>query len=334
MRRLLCAGRLAGAIFLCLQLVACSYNVQSTRLRDTPPADLPSSLELADTPFFPQKRYQCGPAALATVLGAVGVEVTPDGLTDKVYLPGREGSVPIEMVAAGRSYGMLVYPLKGSMEALFREVAAGHPVLVLQNLGFSWFPRWHYAVVIGYDLEEGMILLRSGVTRRYRIAMGVFETTWRRSRYWARVLLPAGEIPETATPLVYARAALALEQSQHDAAAESSYRAATIHWPDSGVNWLALGNLTFRQGRYAEAERAFRGSVGAEPGNADGWNNLAYALMARECRTRALEAARCAVDLAPGNTRYRDSLSEIEARASAGGECAPLDCPRRSGITR
>ena len=31
-------------------------------------------------PFFPQKRYQCGPAALATALGASGRSVTPDAL--------------------------------------------------------------------------------------------------------------------------------------------------------------------------------------------------------------------------------------------------------------
>ena len=49
------------------------------------------AVELAQTPFFPQDRYQCGPAALATVLGAAGVHVTPEelvpeGLTFDVVL--------------------------------------------------------------------------------------------------------------------------------------------------------------------------------------------------------------------------------------------------------
>jgi hypothetical protein len=34
-----------------------------------------------------------------------------------------------------------------------REVAAGNPVLVLQNLSFAWAPVWHYAVVMGYDAD-------------------------------------------------------------------------------------------------------------------------------------------------------------------------------------
>ncbi|MEO7385334.1 MAG: hypothetical protein ABIX37_00195, partial [Gammaproteobacteria bacterium] len=48
--------------------------------------------ELTGVPFFPQTIHQCGPAALATVLGASGVIATPDELAPLVYLPGRRGS--------------------------------------------------------------------------------------------------------------------------------------------------------------------------------------------------------------------------------------------------
>ena len=44
----------------------------------------PPGVELQDVPFFPQDEYQCGPAALATVLVNSGVTVVPDELTDKV----------------------------------------------------------------------------------------------------------------------------------------------------------------------------------------------------------------------------------------------------------
>jgi len=327
MRRKISAGRLVGALFLSLQLAACSYNVQTSRLEDAPPADIPPAHELTETPFFPQKRYQCGPAALATVLVAEGVEARPDALVDKVYLPEREGSVPIEMDAAGRSFDMLVYPLDADLKAVFTEVAAGHPVIVLQNLGLSWYPRWHYAVVVGYDLGEGQVILRSGVTKRYREAMAVFETTWRRSHYWARVVLPAGAMPATATPLKYARASLALEQSGHKGAALGSYRAATRYWPDSPINWMALGNLAYDMGRYREAEQAFRGAVAASPSSADGWNNLAYALNARGCQQQANEAVECAVSLMPDNAAYRDSQSELRASPQRGGRCEVVTCP-------
>ena len=321
------AGRLAGIVLLFLQLTACSHTLQTTRLQQSPPAALPSSHELAATPFFPQRRYQCGPAALATVLGAQGVRVHPDGLVDKVYLPARQGSVPLEMEAAARSYGMLVYPLEPRLEALLAEVAAGYPVLVLQNLRFSWWPRWHYAVVVGYDLERSQVVLRSGETRRYRVAMGVFEKTWRRAEHWARVILPPEGMPASAKPLTYLRAALALEQSRQVDAALSSYRTASRQWPESALAWLAHGNLAYRLGDYASAESSFRDGVAHLPQQADLWNNLGYALAGQGCAEEALAAVRCALVLQPDSTAYGESLDELKGAGGQHGRCEPVTCP-------
>ncbi len=89
-------------------------------------------------------------------------------MKDEVFIPGREGSLQLEMVAAARRHGMLVYPLQGGLESVLEEVAAGNPVLVLQNQAFSWWPRWHFAVVVGFDRERRELVLRSGITRRCR----------------------------------------------------------------------------------------------------------------------------------------------------------------------
>ncbi|MFO7594189.1 MAG: PA2778 family cysteine peptidase [Pseudomonadota bacterium] len=325
------AGRLTGVCLFALQLAACSHNVQSLRLQESAPAGLPPTRELGTTPFFPQERYQCGPAALATVLVANDIRTHPDELIDKVYLPARQGSVPLEMEAAARSYGMLVYPPAPQLEAVVQEIAAGHPVLVLQNLGLSWWPRWHYAVAMGYDLTQGEIVLRSGTTRRYTMPMGVFEATWRRGGFWARVIVPAGTFPATAAPLPYNRAALALEQSGRETAALQSFHAATERWPDSAVGWLARGNLVYRLERYEEAEQSFRNGLGAEPANADLWNNLGYALAGRGCTAQAETAVRCAIALRPQVDNYQESLIELQGRDTikSGGACAPVTCPSR-----
>ena len=39
-------------------------------------------------PFFAQTEFQCGPAALATILAAAGASVTPEALADAVYIAG------------------------------------------------------------------------------------------------------------------------------------------------------------------------------------------------------------------------------------------------------
>jgi tetratricopeptide (TPR) repeat protein len=253
--------------------------------------------------------------------------VVPQNLVDKVYLPEREGSVPLEMEAAARGYGMLVYPLGQELESVLGEIAAGNPVLVLQNLGFDWLPRWHYAVAMGYDLNEGMIVLRSGVTRRYVVSMRVFETTWRRAGYWARVVVPPDTLPASAEALGYVKAAVALEQSAQEAAALSGYRVATGQWPDSALAWLARGNLAYRLGMDAEAEASFRQGVQAAPGDAALWNNLGYALARQQCGAQALAAVRCAVAMAPENMEYRDSLEELMGQGPGAGACEAVVCP-------
>ena len=124
-------GRLLGSCLL-LSLTGCAAVPQTLQL-SREPGDLPRQVLLDDVAFYPQVKYQCGPAALATMLDYRDVDVTPDNLIEKVYIPERNGSLQIEMVATARSYGKLTYPLEKQLQALLSELAAGNPVLVFQN---------------------------------------------------------------------------------------------------------------------------------------------------------------------------------------------------------
>jgi tetratricopeptide (TPR) repeat protein len=267
-------------------------------------------------------------AALATVLGAQGVRVPPEQLVESVYVPALRGSLSVELAAAARGYGMLAYPLQPSLQDLLTEVAAGNPVLILQNLGLDWLPRWHFAVVIGYDLGEHEIILRSGTTRRWRTTFATFERTWSRGERWALVVLPAGELPATAATLPYLQAAHDLETAHQPDAAARAYSAAARRWPDEAAVWLALGNKRYASGDYRQAEEAFRTATRLAPGDARGWNNLAYALLKIACPVQAGAAADCARRLSPDETNYRDTVAEIRALAGQADapDCRPVDC--------
>ena len=320
--------RLAGVFLICTWLAGCATPPQTRQLLATSPAELPVSAELATTPFFPQQRYQCGPAALATVLGAHGYAVTPEQLVDAVYVPALQGSLPEEIAATARRYGMLAYPLQPSLAALLSEIAHGNPVLVFQNLGIGWLPKWHFAVVIGYDLPGGEIMLRSGTTQRWRTTLGTFERTWSRSGYWALVILPGGDIPSTARSDRYLQAALDLEATGQADAAGSAYQAATRRWPQQPGAWLAYGNSRYQAQDYSGSETAFREAASLAPGDPQGWNNLAYALLHNGCPQLAQQAAACAATLAPQEQNYRDTITEINelARGADLPGCAPIDC--------
>lgn len=193
----------------------CSAAARSRRGCRRKAAALPARVELRDVPFFPQEAYQCGPAALATMLGQRGLALTPGQLKDEVFIPGREGSLQLEMVAAARRHGMLVYPLQGGLESVLEEVAAGNPVLVLQNQAFSWWPRWHFAVVVGFDRERRELVLRSGITRRWVTDFTSFESTWKRSGRWAVLTLPGDRLPATAAAVPWLKAASDSEETGH-----------------------------------------------------------------------------------------------------------------------
>ena len=138
--------------------------------------NVPSRFELVTVPFYPQAAYQCGPATLAMALTWNGLAITPEALKDQVYTPSRKGSLQMAMIAAARRHGRIAYEIHG-LDSIFPEIAAGHPVIVLQNLGLSWFPVWHYALVVGYDFSKDVVVLRSGVTARKVTPFPTFQKT-------------------------------------------------------------------------------------------------------------------------------------------------------------
>ncbi|HET9024208.1 MAG TPA: PA2778 family cysteine peptidase, partial [Burkholderiaceae bacterium] len=177
--------------------------------------------ELTQVPFFPQQEYQCGPAALAMALAADGAAVTADALVPQVYLPAREGSLQAEMLATARRHGRLAVVLPPRLDAVLAEVSAGRPVVVLQNLSLPIAPRWHYAVVVGFDLAQGNLVLRSGSTFRQVLPLAVFERTWARSGHWAMVAGAPGALPASPDDASLLAASAALERVDPRAAASA-----------------------------------------------------------------------------------------------------------------
>ena len=307
-------------------LVALTLAGCATRgplLADLPAAGAAPAVELEQTPFFPQSQYQCGPAALATVLAAAGAEVTADGLVAEVYLPGRRGSLQPELVAAVRQRGLVPYELPQSTDALLATVAGGRPVLVLQKLGAGPWPGWHYAVVIGYDARRDRVLLRSGTERRLDDRARHFLATWDRAERWAMAVLPPGELPPQPDLARYMTAAAGLEAVGQAAAARPAYEAAARRWPEASLPRLALANLAYAHGDLAAAERGYREAADRDPGDAAARNNRAEVLRQLGCVARAAREIEAARALAAGGPL----AGEVEATAAKIAAQAAVDAP-------
>ncbi|HEX7037989.1 MAG TPA: PA2778 family cysteine peptidase [Pseudomonadales bacterium] len=251
------------------------------------------SIELTETPFFPQEAYQCGPAALATVLAHSGVPVTADELTAALYIPERHGSLQVELMAAARRHGRLAVELDGDLAMLIQQLEHGRPVLVLQNLAVSFYPVWHYAVVVGYEPARDRFVLRSGTERRELTGRGRFAATWRRADHWALVVLAPQDDPAGLPRSAYLRAAADLENTGAHGAALEAFRSAVRAWPDEPLARLGVANNLYYLGRREAAVDAYRELLERHPTHPVAVHNLVMLLveLERPCEARQLLAA-------------------------------------------
>jgi hypothetical protein len=296
-------------VFTCALIAGCAGKAPLPTLATVP--------ELTDVPFFAQTEYQCGPAALATILNSAGVAVTPAELIDAVYVEGLKGSLQPELTAATRRYGLLPLPVAPDAQSLFAEVADGRPALVMQNLGVRKVPVWHYAVVVGFDADAGEVILRSGTEQRRLEPLRRFLKSWELADNWAFIATEPATIPATAQPAVYMRALVGAEPQFSDSTLARAYDGALARWPDDSFVLFLAAIREHTAGKQANATRLYREVLAHEPYHAAARNNLANALLEQGCRTEALQEARAALAREPADGEFHaaivDTVREIEA---------------------
>ena len=284
--------------------------------------------ELTAVPFFPQTDYQCGPAALATVLAHAGAPVDAEGLVREVYVEGLRGSLQPELLGATRRHGFIPYVIAPEPSALMAELAARRPVLVLQNQGVERVPVWHYAVVVG--IEDDNVVLRSGTEERRIERASRFLRSWQRGMNWAFVAIEPGALPTTATTGAYVRALAGTEPLLAPQAARRGYEAALERWPDDELVLFAAAGQRLASGDAAQATALYRRLLAANPEHTAARNNLANALAARGCYAEALAEARTALAGSDATNELtsaiRDTVAEVE-RALADNRAAVPSCP-------
>ncbi len=307
-RKLLAFGLLA------IGLAACARPETPVISRDT--GDLAASVLLTAVPFHPQaERDDCGPAALAMMLGWSGIDTDPRALAPAVYTPGREGTLQSDIIQASRRRGRLALPVT-TLEDLVTELDAGNPVLVLQNLGLANWPLWHYAVAMGYDLEEATLFLHSGREARHAMSFQAFKASWQSSKRWALTITRPDRLPPTLDQTDGLEAANGLEQAGRDEAAAMTYGALLDRWPDSLPALMGFGNTRYAAGDVGTARKTFRHAVTLHPNAAEAWNNLAVSLADEGQYEEALQAAKEAVRLGgPNKAAAQRTLAELEIGA-------------------
>lgn len=214
---------------------------------------LPNRAAVTGVMFQPHVDQEGAPGALAMALQWSGRKVDPVSLVPALLKDGRQDSI----LATATRHGRIAYPIH-DMRSMLAELAAGNPVLALQEPSNGPVPVWRYALVVGYDLERQILELHSGVIRNLKLSMPVFEENWGRAGNWAVVILPPERMPATASEADYLKAAQSLVDKETAWEAVVAHDSALVAWPRSASALLGLGRSLRALGDENGADSAFR----------------------------------------------------------------------------
>lgn len=213
-----------------------------------------------------------------------------------VFTPNKEGSFQSDMVSAVRREKLLPLRIK-DFGSLLMELDSGNPVLILQNLGLNWIPRWHYAVVIGYDLNKSQMILHSGTKAYSRMSVFTFQKTWDRSDNWGLLIVKPGTVPKSVSELDLVSEIAHLEEQKFYEEARVGYESVLVKFPKSLGALLGLGNVYFARKNFTLSASYLKHATIHHPDSAEAWHNLAIAWESSGNLVRAKEAARKAVSV-------------------------------------
>ena len=269
--------RLLFSWFFIFAMTGCATKAIQTEKILTDRSHLPMASTIENVTFIDQSVGYCGPATLTMAMQHSAHPVKIEDIAKQVYTPGFNGSLQSDMISTSRRQGLTAIPIQ-NLSSLLKEVSAGNPVIVFQNLALSWMPQWHYALVLGYDLQKKEIIMHSGHEAYTKIDMAEFELSWKLGDYWGLVVLPAGKLSISGDELSHAAAAVGLEQANKLNEAEISYRAILKKWPTSLVALIGLSNITFKKGYYKETISLLKLAAKSHPESEAAKHNLAVAL--------------------------------------------------------
>lgn len=295
----------------------------------TPKEPLPSGKHYSSSnikvPFVPPRSELCASTSIEMVSSywQSTTSYTPylslQELDGRTLIPEKGGTLQIELVATARANGLLVYSLEPTLDALLSELGEQHPVIVLINRGYSWYPLWHYAPVTGYDAQKRTILMHFADQLNEALPIATFSALWERSGSWGVVLLPPGLLPASVSPKKFLRAAYDLEKTGMMDEAITAYQSALVRWPEDVDTLFALANAYYRSHDLTDAEQSYRRLLSLEPAHPLALNNLADLLCSMG---RSDEALRLLGQAATDDTEIQSILKAT--REEIGKGCTPL----------
>jgi hypothetical protein len=120
----------------------------------------PGWVSVSGVPELRQRReLDCGPTAVAMVLGFWGRHVTIDNVRDESTTPDEDGVEAGTLRDIVRAHGLVAFLFEGTVDDLEGELGAGRPVVVVLAKRYSNGAVYaHYEVVAGLHRARGLVV--------------------------------------------------------------------------------------------------------------------------------------------------------------------------------
>lgn len=140
-----------------------------------------SATIIRDIPFFKQTRYNCGPAALASVYNFLGVQQTVEEISKRIYSREQKGSLNLQLLIDAREQGLTATMYSGSFQRIKEAINEEMPLILMISAGGD---SLHYIVVVGYEGNDlATILVHDGYEPYKKYKREMLDRKWRATGY-------------------------------------------------------------------------------------------------------------------------------------------------------
>ncbi|NLN74797.1 MAG: hypothetical protein GX139_00600 [Armatimonadetes bacterium] len=197
-----------------------------------------SIVKLERIPRIKQLNNYCGPATMTSVLQYFGENITQQDIGAEIYDSVGGSTHGADMLFYAKNKGYAAYSWNSGIDDAKHKLAAGFPVLVLQQNSLR-DTSGHFRVLTGYDDAECKFF----VTDSYydditELSYELCEKLWKPKGYWALLVAPA---------------------DRDSFAADLKYKNPVVH--------MDMSHALFKHGRYSEALKEINTALSMEPSN-------------------------------------------------------------------
>ena len=236
---------------------------------------------IENVPPVAQKAYQCGPAALESVIRYWGRDINVTSMTETLFKPGSMGVLNFTLSEYARTQGFWTEIHEeentgNGINELKTWILRKIPPVVMLKTGILWVPTYHFVVLRGHDDTDQIFYANIGEPETYAIPYSELRSRWKASGNWYLIICPPERVDWDLDEIQSQDLAIYSEKSGKADLAEKWYRRVLNKNPANQTARFNLANVYLKQRRFEEAKPLYESLSIERPDWGPAVNNLAW----------------------------------------------------------